>query len=180
MYIDDFDKFQQLSIQYFKETKEMEKIEAEIEETDHCRVEDHRYFTFKRDNFTTKDLKNLEDTRGLTFRTGGYSNGRGYWKFKLEEDSEPEDELYKRLNELTNRHYQLGQHLHDMIGTNYPDCKIGDRRYHLELTSRFWGFKVRYTEDISLDEIIYIEEHTKATFKDKDAFGATFKWKTEE
>ena len=69
-----------------------------------------------------------------------------------------------------------------MIDSYYPDTIIGGKRYNLELTSSFWGFKILYldSDEFDIEEIIFIEKNTGAVFKSKDAFGVTFIWNINE
>lgn len=176
--INNFNKFIKYSTEYFKVKKMLDELKRLMEEHYNCSIRDYRYFTFKRENWTSKDILKIKEEYGLFFSTGG----NNYYKFKLPKDIECSDKTFKIYNNALILLFAVGAKLKKMADNNYPSTKIGGKLYDLELTSQYWGFKIRYldSDDFGIEDIVFIEENTGAIFRDKDAFGVTFKWDINE
>ena len=173
-----FNKFIEYSTKYFKIKLMLDELKKQIEKHYQCSISNYRYFTFKRDTWTSKDILKVRKEYGLFFSTGG----NNYYKFKLPKDIECSDKTFKVYNNALILLTAIGDKLKKMADSNYPNTKIGGKLFDLELTSQYWGFKIRYldSDDFNIEDIIFIEENTGAIFKDKDAFGVTFKWDINE
>lgn len=176
--INNFNKFIEYSTKYFKIKKMLDELKILMEEYYDCSITNYRYFTFKRENWTSKDILKVKEECGLFFSTGG----NNYYKFKLPKDIECSDKTFKVYNNALILLTKTGSKLKEMAGSNYPNTIIGGKLFDLELTSQYWGFKIRYldSDDFSIEDIIFVEENTGAIFRDKDAFGVTFKWNIDE
>lgn len=176
--IQNFNKFIEYSTKYFKIKKMLDELIKQIEEYYQCSIRDYRYFTFKREDWTSKDILKIKQECGLFFSTGG----NNYYKFKLPEDIECSNKTFEVYNNALKLLTAIGTKLKKMAGSNYPNTIIGGKLFDLELTSQYWGFKIRYLDsnDFDIKDIIFIEENTGAIFRDKDAFGVTFIWNINE
>ena len=173
-----FNKFIEYSTKYFKIKLLLDELKKQIEGHYQCSITDSRFFTFKRDNWTSKDILKVTKEYGLFFSHGG----NNYYKFKLPIDIECSDKTFMVYNNALILLTEIGSKLRKMAGSNYPNTKIGGKSFDLELTSQYWGFKIRYldSDDFSIEDIIFVEENTGAVFRDKDAFGVTFEWDINE
>ncbi len=122
-----------------------------------------------RKSMNTKEMKAIEDEFNVRFSLGG----RKYVKFNFNEKIDGDyNPLMKEIRQAQKMLYDLyNGYFKEIIHSVYQDARICNKRYRIELGTKFWGFMVSAEVSLndkamSLDEIMAIEKDTDSTFID--------------